>query len=302
MSTTRSLAAFAVCLVGALSVAPVAAFAGEVSLRPKFHKGDEFRYELDGLAHNTTKGEMLPNGESKQVVAQATRIVFKVVEVSEQEATIEAVYERIKMDVKAPLPGMTPVFDSNDAAEKDAGNALAPVLRPIVGATITLKVSLGGAILDVKAPKASATPSQFGALASQFLDPAVVKTNFGMIFTLHNESGVADVGAKWSVTEDQPLGSGASLSEKFDMTLTGVEGDLAKVSVEGSSELKISAGPMQGAKTEASSIKGIAEWDTGVGMLRSLEVKSSMRISATPQEGMVLVLESERAQSLRRVE
>ncbi len=302
MSTTRSLAAYALSLFAALSLAPGAASAGEVGLRPKFHKGDAFRYAIDGLAHNTTKAEMLPDGQSQQVVSQETRVSFKVVEVSDQDATIEAVYERIKMDVKSPMPGMPPAFDSDEPAEKDEGNTLAPVLRPIIGATITLKVALSGAITEVKSPRPGEAAGQFGALAGQFLDPGVVKSNFAWIFSLRNESGVAEVGSRWSVVEEQTLSPGASLAEKFDLTLTAVEAEAAKVSLEGSSNLKVTGGQMQGAKTEDSSIKGAAVWDTGLGMLRTLDVKSFMRISAQPQEGMVLVLETDRAQSLRRLD
>lgn len=300
MSTPRLVAALALSFVACFASANAAA--GEVNLRPQFKTGAEARYEMNGMSHNVTKASMLPDGQMKQVVTQQYRVAFKVTEVKPDFATIEATYQHIKVDVKSPMPGMTPSFDSAQPVETDADNTLAPFLRPIIGAKITLKVAASGEILDVSAPEAKPQAGPLSAIAMQFTDRDAVKSNFAMIFSLGNQSGVAEKGATWESNEEHLLNPGASLSQKLTYTLASVEGNIASFNITGRSELKITGGQMQGAKLEESRISGLAMWDTSAGMLKSADVKNFMRITAEPQPGMPMTIEADQARAFRRID
>lgn len=299
MSISRLLAIAATTLVAGVATA------AEVDLRPQFNAGDESRYEINGMAHNVTRtnpAEMLNGGETAQMVTQQYRVAFKVIDVQEDHATIEATYEHIKVDLKSPAAGMPPSFDSDSPAAQDAGNTLAPVLRPIVGARITLQVSSSGEIMKVSPPDLKPSVGPLGALAMQFVDPVAVKSNFAMIFNCRNDSGVAEVGGQWQDNEEHTLSPGASLAQKMTLTLTSVDDDLATIDITGSSELKVTGGQMQGARIEDSSISGQATWNLGFGMLQSADIKNSMRLTIEPQPGMQMTTEAQQAQAYRRLD
>ncbi len=300
MVTPRLVTALTLSFIACFTSAT--AFAADANLRPKFKVGAESRYEINGMSRNVTKAAMLPNGEMAQVVTQNSRVAFKVTEVTKDFATIEAVYEHIKMDVKSPSPDMTPSFDSDQSADKDANNSLAPVLRPIVGAKIMLKISLNGEIMDVKAPDLKAQAEPLNSMAMQFVDPKSVKSNFAMIFSCHNESGVAEKGAVWTNVEEHQLAPGATLTQKLTFTLTSIEANIANLAITGVADLKISGGQMQGARLEESKINGVALWDSSVGMLKSADTKNFMRITAEPQPGMTMTIEADLARAFRRID
>lgn len=300
MSTPRLVSALALSFVACFTAAT--ALAGESNLRPQFKAGEEARYEMNGMSQNVTKAAMLPDGEMKQLVTQQYRVNFKVLDVQQDFASIEAVYEHIKVDVKSPSPGMTPSFDSAQPVATDADNSLAPFLRPIVGAKITMKVAASGEILDVTPPELQMQSGPLSTIAMQFIDATAVKSNFAMIFSCGNQSGIAEKGAVWDTVEEHLLAPGASMTKKLTYTLSESDGSTATMSILGMSELKITGGQMQGAKLEDSKINGLAKWDLSTGMLKSADIKNFMRISAEPQPGMPMTIEADQARSLRRVD
>ena len=299
MSTPRLVSALVLSFVACFASAT--ARAGETNLRPQFKVGAEARYDMNGMSHNVTKAAMLPDGEMKQVVTQQYRVAFKVTEVQSDFAKVEAFYESIKIDVKSPMPGMTPSFDSAQPVETDADNSLAPYLRPIIGAKITLKVSASGEILDVSTPELKTPSGPLSTIAMQFIDPQAVKSNFAMIFFSGNQSGVAETGATWESAEEHLLAPGATMTQKITYTLSEVNDSIATMTIEGRTELKVTGGQMQGAKLEDSKISGIAMWDLSTGMLKTADIKNFMRITAEPQPGMPMTIEADQARAFRRV-
>ena len=300
MSTPRLVTALALSFVA--TFASATALAGEANLRPQFKAGAEARYEMSGMSHNVTKAAMLPDGEMKQVVTQQYRVAFKVMEVQQDFATVQASYEFIKVDVKSPMPGMTPSFDSSQPVETDADNSLAPFLRPIIGAKISMKVGLNGEILDVSTPEIKTPSGPLSTIAMQFIDAEAVKSNFAMLFSSGNQSGVAEVGATWEASEEHLLTPGATMAQKITYTLSSIEGSTATMDIVGRTELKVTGGQMQGAKLEESKITGVAMWDLSVGMLKSADIKNFMRIGAEPQPGMQMTIEADQARAYRRLD
>jgi hypothetical protein len=164
--------------------------AGTIDLRPKFRTGQQIRYIFDQTAKNTVKSQD-PNDttlDQDQKQAQRLGLVMKVVQAGDEGATIQVVYESIKVTLdtpdgiaeydstkpkakpvgappspKPPATRPTPLPKSpaapppsapgtdpiQELADLDMNASLALIVGPMVGTTITVKTDRAGAITSV---------------------------------------------------------------------------------------------------------------------------------------------------------
>lgn len=167
-----------------------AAPAGTIDLRPKFRTGQLIRYIFDQTARNTVKSQD-PNDttlDQDQKQTQRLGFVMKVVQAGDEGATIQVVYESIKVTLDTPegvaeydstkpkakpasappatkqpparsTPGAQPpaaptqpvpsADPLKDIGDMDMNGSLALIVGPMVGTTITVKTDRAGAITSV---------------------------------------------------------------------------------------------------------------------------------------------------------
>lgn len=149
----------------------------EVDIRPKFKTGDQVRYEMSIDTTSTLKqGDETP--DTRQDMSQTIGLTLHVVEASADGATVELVYDRLRVSMETDA--FKTVFDSQSPAAKsppatkpsnrprpssrtpnpqpaparhdtdaDTDELLAQIMRPMVGTRLTIKFDGSGNITGV---------------------------------------------------------------------------------------------------------------------------------------------------------
>lgn len=134
MTTART--ALLALLIAAGAAAPLAAAvpaaaiqpgaeARQVDLRPKFRQGQEIRYTMQIDSTNDVTSDLLPELDDKQVMRQQLTLLLRVVEAGSDGATVQLVYERVKVDIESEY--LTASYDS--AQPNAAGSKGSPGQR-----------------------------------------------------------------------------------------------------------------------------------------------------------------------------
>lgn len=160
--------------------APPSAKGPEVDLRPKFVAGRQTRYELAIVSGNAVKSDQ-EDLNSEQTMTQTVGLALKVKSVDDEGATVELVYERIKVGIetadfkaefdsadkgkgtsktsspsKSPRPAPKSKGAKPAAADPEMGELLGQIMRPMVGTTLVMKVDKAGNITSVSGGEALA--------------------------------------------------------------------------------------------------------------------------------------------------
>lgn len=261
------------CLMSAaVAQEGVRSAAGKISLRPRLKVNDEHRFKM---VLNIDGKQTGMGAEQKQMSKQEIGLVLRVKQAGETGSTLELVYESIKFVMESGDVKME--FDSASPAKSDEMNPVAPMLRPIVGTTLTLQMDKNGNITSVKGGESLAgTPA--ADIAGQFTGDDVIKNLFGPIFSAKTDDGEAAIGETWTSddTIESPMGN---MKIKMIKTLKSVSGGVAKIDLNGSVTLDASAnGPVS---IKDSSIKGNVDWDTESGMLTGMQTQQKLIVEST---------------------
>ena len=279
-----------------------------VVLLPKLEVGQHALYDTTMHTRIKQSAAQIPGGAIAQTVDRTARIQFEVVNRTNEIATVTATYERISMNVDDPFPGLVYEFDSSkdqDAADENEGvdSDLATVLRPIVGMTITLKVTLTGEIQDVVVPPDSRPVGPMGGVALPFVEGKYIKSELAPIFSLGAGPARHTRGSRWDHEESNPLDMGVVLNRRTSFLVTTVGKSQVKTTLNGSMGLDVlPTSQLARAEVESSSISGTASWNHTQGWLQSLTLKETLNLVAEQVPGQSIRLESASEQTITRAD
>ncbi len=286
-------------LGASLLAAPVGIAAAEtVDLAPSLEVGDDWRYQY------RIESEMditLAGAEHEMDMAKEAVVRLRVVGQDDDGATVELVHERIRLDVTGEVPGR---FDSTTPAHDDGDDDLyAKVLRPLVGATLTLELEPSGHVRAVRGIRDAAPDGLVEAqlFRTLFGEDELIRM-YEPIFTLRPKGAGAevDVGDRWEITRRDASGLGVT-EDTILLELERVRRDDAHIRIEG--ERAIPGDAATSLTIDGSEIEGDAVWDLGEGALRELSTTSTTRFApALEGQGAGLRGEARAVTRLRRLD
>ncbi|MBX3358080.1 MAG: hypothetical protein KF745_06605 [Phycisphaeraceae bacterium] len=267
MSFMRTCAA--VVAAGVLSLGASTAVAQEtIDLKPKFEKGSETRYTLEAVRKSTTDVVDQPEVSGFQEDSKVLEFVVRVKEVTEEGgATVELEYLSVRESVKLPMESLE--FDSAKPKEEDGDNPLAPMMRPVVGLTLTLQVDAAGKITSATGGDVLASALTY---ATEFGEQNSVKSLFGPLFSNGKNPATAAAGDTWTVAQSEgSVDEGGQFNFIVEHTLESIKDDRAEVKLKG----RIETEPMPEDKpvrfvVELGTIEGRYTWDAKAGGLAAM--------------------------------
>ncbi len=310
MKISRFPAAAAWAMALTLAMPALGAEKG-VSLRPKLTKGATARFTVTTEGSNTTWSDAFLQGETTQTVNREIRVAHKVIESSESGAVVELTYERIKLSVQVPAMNMIHAFDSQTPPSRDADSPIAEVMRPLVGATITLTIGSDGQIKNVKSPRSLAKPGPLGALPNELLDPEFIRKTYANLYSVNCAKASAAPGDTWTFAESRPLFAGAKLNIGYSYKMASATGQEASITSTGKAEVAMpapnAAGNNNGSnkpstELKASSFEGSVTWDSKAGMARSVTRSERLKFTMDPNQGSIISNETTLRETITRSE
>ncbi|MCC6678969.1 MAG: hypothetical protein IT436_17730 [Phycisphaerales bacterium] len=335
MRTT--LHAIAVCILLAAGGSATAVFSAEpppattpesrsdreVNLRPKFRKGDQTRFimTIDSTGQTRSADAAAPASKDRsrpdskkpakqaaaddkaeeQTMKQELGLLLRVKEADpEKGATIELVYESLKVDLRSP--GMDVTFDSTKKAAKPASKTgsdpsasmpteqdmIEAMLRPMVGTTITMQVDADGNITSSSGGSALSMAGMLtavnGLTGSSLPGAGAGGDALGSLFTVAKGRGSAAVGESWTTSDtlDNSLIGTFRITNKT--TLKSHARGLAQLAFAGHLEPGTQGSPgllSSTAQVKESDFTGDAAWDTERGMLKTMTSDQRIVMDAT---------------------
>lgn len=301
----------------------------EVDLRPKFKKGDQTRFimTIDSTGQTRTveagpvdsKDRSRPAKPSKpakpaktspgqtpddaedQTMKQQLGLLLRVKEADpEKGATIELVYESLKVDLRTP--DMDVSFDSTKKAGPKPGKTpsdpaasmpteldmIEAMLRPMVGTTITMQVDPDGNVISSSGGSALSMAGMLSAVngltGSSLPGAGTGGDALGSLFTVAKGRGSAAVGESWTTNDrlDNSLVGSFRITNKT--TLKSHARGLAQLAFAGRIDPGSDSAPglLRGtAQVKESDFTGDAAWDTERGMLQSMTSDQRIVMDAT---------------------
>lgn len=281
--------------------APTPARDGRVDLRPKFELGQVVRYTMKQTSDQQVPNAEDPKNPSRNKFDQSVglKMTTKAIDKETGEATVEIVYESVKVVIDNPLVNAS--YDSTKATQPK-GKAPKPNAEPdpldiegmvldqykkMVGTTMTMKQAKDGRIKSITGG-ASLVPSMPGIdLGMGGSDPSKQFTDlFGPISTNSSTGfdGTAKVGDKWTHSDGVSAGPFGSLDLATTYTLRSHERDVAKVFFSGHAGSASSGGGGGAAMPiglQSADHTGQYAWDTRKGQLVRCEMEQKVTISGT---------------------
>ena len=209
------LKSFVPCaVVFAVSSAGAVAQGTEFHVRPKFVVDSTATYEIKENYEVITESPVMKLGRATQSVSRTIVAQFDVQDIDDDGVTIRMVHQRIQFEMNSPISESTFKFDSTTPGDQDATNPIAPVLRPLIGAPITIKLDPTGIIQSVEAPPGLVPSIPLARLSRQFMDTASVQLRLAELFTTRSPKEKQAVGASWTSgdTLDALGGTGRTLT------------------------------------------------------------------------------------------
>jgi hypothetical protein len=247
-----------------------AARAQQVDLTPKFVKGQETKFTME--TSSTSSTAVGKNAAEKNTMKMEVRFALKVKDSNpETGSTVDLVYERVK--VATTLGTGIEEFDSDKPASQDAASELAPLMRPLVGMTLTLTVDPAGNITKVTGGEALAPLSP----AANLGQATGVKQLIGPLFSPKNSPGKVSVGETWENVDKLDTGMMGAFKMVTKHTLKSATGGDARVSFTGTIEPASESPAPAGIEIKNSRYDGEYVWDLERGMLRTMASKMSLR-------------------------
>jgi hypothetical protein len=290
-SPTRLLLAV---LAVSFALSPAARAQG-IDLRPRFEMGQQTRFKMELAGNRQIKmgGE---NGDQKDTMNQEIRFLLRVVDAKPEAAsTVELVYEGIKVRVNSPMANAE--FDSDSARDKDAGNMLAPSLRPLVGTVLTLTIDPEGNITSVTGGEGILN----SGMAEQFGQASGVKQLFGPIFTTRKSPGGVKVGQTWENEDKLDMGMIGAFKMTTKHTLRSAVADEASLTFTGKIEAASDAPADAPLKIKDSTFEGQYAWDLRQGMLKSMQSSQKVKLEGSVG-GQAVSMTSDATMKITRIQ
>jgi len=262
------------------------------TLRMKFVQGAKSTISLvNKTAVETEFGE----NKNKANLTMAMDLYQTVKEVkADGSAVVIQELSRIQMESTGGLLGVTLKFDSNDAKEDDAANALSQVLRPLIGAEFEVTYSDRGVVLDVKPPAdlVKTLTSTSTTVYQQMFSEESFKSMLSQSSVVLPEEPVME-GSKWETkfsSAAQAGGAAVTVSYEYAGTVQIDGKPLEKLDVTMVVKLlesKLPDAPRLSIKKQSSS--GTMYFDNVEGAMSHSAIKQLMEIEG--QIGMLLLLQ-----------
>ncbi len=291
--------------------------AGLVDLRPKFHKGQETRYTLKIKSDNDlgipsmvpdmdlsrpkppTPAPISPtptkpgqpaqptapaDNSTRQVMDEEIGFVIRVTKEASQEdgATVELVYERLKVSLKH---GDSEIFYDSTAPKRpnDDSDLMEPFFKGIVGSRIAIKFDANGNIKDIQGGDGGTMP---GMMQQAGLDPKSIGSLFGPISSSKSGKGLYKVGEKWNNVDDVDnamIGRFRMVTEHNLRSANPLNADVYFTGrIEPGSESGRPGSPFQ---IKDSRYQGKYTWDTALGQLKSMESEQEITLDSAAAQG-----------------
>ena len=266
-------------------------------LRGKFVPGQEVRYLWKShTVDNLTTGD----GQTTQRENSFEAVVLIRMGGDIDARQAELIYESLK--VRIVLFSGPMEFDSSTPVQKDEGNSLAFVYRPIVGTPLKLTIDQQGAITGVTGIQALMNVSpRMASTRGQLVDVESLQRKFGPIFSTGRNSEAVAAGESWNTSEAVPLTNSQHATVQKTNTLSEIKDGQAIIKFEGIStpdqqpiEDKSSA-----VLAKAVKIAGELSWDSQAGQLSSLNLTQEISITSE-NKGLVMRTNAEVKSSLTR--
>jgi len=269
---------------------------GVVDLSPKLATGDpvrfdcrvesDMRFTIGGLGEQVTRAD------------KDARISVKVVEtLPGGGGVVELTHDAIQIEIENAL--ITGSFDSTQPVSADTGNDLAAIVRPMVGKKLTLHIDPDGTIRSVSGIDAMAPAGMAGAIFEQLFGEQAIRNMYQPLFSVGKNPPTAEIGESWQTTRAENTSMGM-LATTCDLKLVEVKQDVARIDISG--ELGVELGTDPGmTKVHDTKIKGVCEWDTRAGMMRSIDTESLLHAESNTT-GLTVSVKVESRSELKRAE
>jgi xanthosine utilization system XapX-like protein len=225
------LALLAVLTIVGLTGSPLAG--QSVALQYHWNKGDHLRYRVTQESAVTMSG--IPGMDGMTITTTTTQVQQLTANdvASDGTATINALFESVRMDMVSPMGNMT--YDSTAPPAANADPTLAQVagiLGAMVGESITVVIGRNGAVRSVEGasrlmdkvkgqmPQATGALNPLGDLNSMMSDDAM-RGAFGQSFA-NLPDGPVKTGDTWQSEIKMPNPAG-TLTMASTFTMKGVE-------------------------------------------------------------------------------
>ncbi len=263
---------------------PDAAQAQKVDLRPRWEKGQQIRFRMELKSNNAVGMGEEAGSDQQQGVTQDIRLLFRVVDAKpESDATVELVYEKLKVSMTTPVG--TFEFDTDQPKEKDAGNTLAPGFRALAGTVLTLTIDPDGNIKNVSGGEALSG----AGLAGRLSQPGDLKDLIGPIMTPKRSPGVVSVGQSWENVDTIDSGFIGRFKLTTKHTVKSANANAAEVDVSGRFDKDSEAPSGSAFQIKAGKFDGRYTWDTAKGMLKKMDTTQSFKIEGAMGEQKISV-------------
>lgn len=298
------------------AVEPGATKVGEVDLRSKFRAGQQTRYVFEQTSKNQISSlDGTTEMDQKQEQNNRIGLLLRVVESGDSGATIQVVYESIKVSIKsgddvtefdstkakpaaktpsaaqpgtkqpaAPAAKPDPDADPLKAiGEMDAGGMLGLIVGPMVGSTITVKTDKNGAITSVSGGEGMGGGiGGMGMLggAGGGLMPSPTQMANWLVTGMGGKSS-AHVGETWTNTDAMNGTPVGAFTMKTTHTLKSASGGMANLAFQGRIEPPSESSTPGETGASAGQVKSAAYsgtyvWDTRSGGLANMDTTMSV--------------------------
>jgi hypothetical protein len=282
---------------------------GAIDLRPKFRSGQQIHYVFDQNAKSAIKS-LDPNDttlDQDQEQTERIGLTMKVVEAGDEGATIQVVYDSIRLTLKTPdgtaeydsakikAPAKSPTDKAPASpapagsdplkaiADLDMNGMLGLIVGPMVGSVVTVKTDRNGAISSVSGGDAlGGSMAGLGLPGGGGLVPSPTQMANWLVAGVGGpgNGGLAHVGESWTDNDSlsgTPVGAFKMVTRH---TLTSATAGTARVSFNGHIEpASAGAPPAPGAsagQVQSASYTGNYVWDTRGGSLSEMIANMSV--------------------------
>jgi hypothetical protein len=258
---------------------PPASATETADLRLRWSSGQTWVYRSINAAAEEVGAPGSPPRASRQITVAS----FEVTDATPQAATVVMTVKSLSLH--ADLPTGPATYDSNDPADRDAVSPIAPGLRPLTGAKVTLTLDANRKLIAVKGGDEFLVPSKPTApFAAQILSKQGIDRAFGPVFGLGKPEEKVPIGVTWQHKDVQALAPGVALLATYSHSLGNLEKNIASIITSGKFELPTGANaPKVAVKIGTTKYNRTALWDCARGILKSSADETALDFSIPTQ-------------------